>query len=228
MIETQPPVAVTARPAVRVAGLVYVLLAVGHLTAVLADAPNVARPTQWLLMPALAALLLAATAGRPRSRLVTLVLVALGFSWLGDTVPSALSGEPAYLSQVGLFLVAHLFSITAFWPYRRDSVLRRPAVLGYVAALAALLILCGPHTGGMFGPLVVYGVCLILMAVLGTGVDRLAGIGGAVFVVSDSLIGFDRFVDWFDPPVPAFWIMVTYLVAQPLIVAGVLRRDQRR
>jgi len=157
---------------------------------------------------------------------VKLVLLALVFSWLGDTVPSALSGEPAYLSQVGLFLVAHLASITAFWPYRHDSVLRRPAMLGYVAALAALLILCGPHTGVLFGPLVVYGVCLIFMAALATGVDRLAAIGGAVFVLSDSLIGFDRFVDWFDPPVPGFWIMVTYMVAQPLIVAGVLRRDR--
>lgn len=223
MTETRQ-VGLIEKPAVRVAGLVYVVIAVGHLCAVLAGAEWLTRPTQWLLMPVLAAALMAATT-HPRRRLV---LLALAFSWLGDTVPSALTGDAAYLSMVGLFLCAQVTYIVAFWPDRDESVARRPAVLGYLAAFVALLVLCGPGTGSLFIPVCVYGVCLTLMAVLASGVHRLTWIGGTVFFVSDSLIGLGRFADWYTPPVPSFWIMVTYVVAQPLIVAGVVRRAQRR
>ena len=201
----------------RVAAPAFAADAIVHLAAQLAGAGTVAAVTQWLLMPLLAAAFRSATAGG------LLVLAALGFSWLGDTVPALFAGDTRFLAMVGLFLCAQVTYIVAFLPDRRRSVLRRPALLGYVAAFGVLLVSCAPGAGGLLVPVICYGVCLTLMAVLATGVHPLTGVGGAVFFVSDGLIALDAFASWYAPPVPAFWVMLTYVVGQALIVAGVVR-----
>lgn len=205
--------------------LVFGALAVAHLTAQLAGAGTVAMVTQWLVMPALAAVL---WTGAPRDRLVRLVSLALGFSWLGDTVPALFDGDTRFLVMVGWFLCAQVTYAVAFWPSRHRSVLRRPALAGYVAAFAVLLALCAPGAGGLLVPVICYGLCLTVMAVLATGVHPLTGVGGAVFLVSDGLIALDAFAAWYAPPVPGFWVMATYLAGQALIVAGVVRATGRR
>ena len=154
-----------------VARQLFAALAVAHLAARLTGAGTAAAVTQWLVMPALAAVVWSAT-GAPRGRLVRVVLLALGFSWLGDTVPVLFDGDTRFLVMVGL--------------------------------------------------------CLTLMAALATGVHPLAGVGGAVFFVSDGLIALNAFAVWYAPPVPGFWVMATYLAGQALIAAGVVtsvRRD---
>lgn len=218
-----------SRPHVRpslhatVAGLLFGVLSVGHLAAQLVGAGGVARITQCLVMPVLAAVVWFATAGAPRSRLVRLVLVALFFSWLGDSVPALFSGDARFLAMVGLFLCAQVAYSAAFWPLRHRSVLRRPALVWYLVAFGALLAACAAGADGLLVPVVGYGLCLTLTAVLATGVHRLTAVGGAVFFVSDGLIALEAFAGWYDPPAPGFWVMVTYLAGQALIAAGVLR-----
>ncbi|GAB3439883.1 lysoplasmalogenase family protein [Actinophytocola sediminis] len=209
----------------RIAGALFFVLAVGHLGAGLAGADTLATVSQILLMPALAAVVLAATAGRRRSRLVRLLVLALGFSWLGDSVPALFTGDARFLTMVGLFLCAQIAYVVAFWPEHRRSVLRRPAVIGYLLAFCALLVACAPGADGLLVPVICYGGCLTLMAVLATGVHPVAGIGGAVFFVSDGLIALDAFAGWYAPPIPGFWVMLTYIVGQALITSGVLRRQ---
>lgn len=199
----------------------FVVLSVGHLVARLVGADAVAAGTQVLLMPALAAVVLLATT-RPRTRLVRIVLVALGFSWLGDGVPALFSGDARFLVMVGLFLCAQVAYVVAFWPDRRRSVLRRPAVAGYLVAFGALLAACAPGAGPLLVPVVCYGLCLTFMAVLATGVHPLTALGGATFFVSDGLIALDAFAGWYHPPVPGFWVLGSYVLGQALIVAGVL------
>ena len=196
--------------------LLFAVVSVVHLAAQLAGAGTVGTVTQWLLMPVLAAAVGFAAPGE------RLVLLALGFSWLGDSVPSLLDGDTRFLTMVGLFLCAQIAYVVAFLPRLRRSVLRRPAVAGYVAAFGVLLALCAPGAGGLLVPVVCYGVCLALMAVLATGVHLLTGVGGAVFFVSDGLIALDAFAPWYAPPVPGFWVMATYIAGQALIVAGVV------
>ena len=76
----------------------------------------------------------------------------------------------------------------------------------------------------MLAPAVlVYGLCLGTMAVLATGVHRLAWVGGAFFLVSDGLIAIDAFSD-LDLPAHDVSVMATYVVAQLLLVLGVIRR----
>jgi len=61
------------------------------------------------------------------------------------------------------------------------------------------------------------------MAVLATGVNTLTGIGGAVFMLSDSLIALGAFRGWESRPLSVA-VMATYAVAELLLVLGVQQR----
>ncbi|MFC8598625.1 lysoplasmalogenase family protein [Isoptericola sp. NPDC057191] len=220
-----PPQRLLPTACSRAAAVALTMITVLHLVAQLGEASAWARATQGCLMPLLGATLWCA-APAPRSRLVRLVLVALGLSWLGDTVPAAFTGDTAFLAMVGCFLLAQVAYVVAFWPARGTSVARRPVLLlPYAVAAAVLVGVCAAGAGPLLAAVVVYGVCLVATAVLATGVHPLAGVGGAVFLVSDAMIALGAFTDWFAPPSPGFWVMLTYVAGQALIVAGVLARS---
>jgi uncharacterized membrane protein YhhN len=202
-------------------------VAVGHLASLLVGADPLAVATKAALVPLLAAYVLVTTP-RHRSPLVRLTLVALGFSWLGDVVPNLVPDDVSFLVMVGFFLVAQVAYIGAFAPRFRGGPLRRRPVLAlpYVAAFVLLLVACVPGAGDLVAPAVVYGACLVTMAALATGVNRVATIGGAVFLVSDTLIALGAFAPWFDLPQADFWVMLTYIVGQILLVSGVLAADR--
>lgn len=213
--------------AARVTAGVLLALTVVHLVAQLFDADAVAETTQWFLMPALAATLWCTTAA-PRPRLVRLTMVALGFSWVGDTLPDGFTGDAAYLVMVGAFLCAQVVYVVAFWSFWRESVLaRHPAAAAvYVFLAVMLLTLSLPGAPGVLGvAVVVYAVCLTAMAVLATGVHRLAWVGGLLFLFSDAMIALGLFADAV-PPLSDFWIMASYVLGQVLLVAGVVARQR--
>ena len=62
---------------------------------------------------------------------------------------------------------------------------------------------------------------VVTMAVLATGLGWVAGIGGALFFVSDSLIALRAFAD-VTLPAHGFWVMLTYIVGQTLLVLAVV------
>jgi uncharacterized membrane protein YhhN len=173
-------------------------------------------------MPLLAAAVIWAGWGDGWSRPRSLLLAALALSWLGDVLPNAAHGDTAFLLMVGPFLLAQAAYVTAFCPDRRR--VRPLTVAAYVAALAVLVAICAPHAGSMLGPVLVYGAMLTAMAVLSTGLGRLAGLGGAVFFVSDGLIALGHFAGHPDGTAGSVAVMATYGVGQALLAAGVLRR----
>lgn len=210
--------------------LVFAAVCLINLVAQLVGPGALDRVSQGLLMPLLALVLASATSGAPRGRLVRLTLVSLGFSWLGDTAPGFAPEGASFLVMIAFFLVAQVVFVVAFWPYRRASVLspsqparRRALALVYLLALVALVAACTPGAGALLVPVLVYGTTLALMAALATGVGRLVALGGAIFVVSDSLIALEAFVEDWALPGQGFWVMATYVTAQALIVAGVAR-----
>ncbi|UYP20858.1 lysoplasmalogenase [Rhodococcus sp. Z13] len=215
-----------------IAGTVFGACAIGAAAHLLSQlvAPESAFTdvSQWFLMPLLAAGLALVTSA-PRSRLVVSTLVALGFSWLGDTAPDLVDGDASFLVLVGFFLCAQLTYIVGFLPYRTASVLRtRPWVVGlYAVAVVAILAVCVSAAGILVVPMAVYASCLAAMAILATGVSRPAAIGAVLFVVSDALIAVRAFVDA-ELPAMGFWIMATYIAAQALIVRGVLTAHDQR
>lgn len=218
-----------------------VVVSAVHLTAQLLGLVLPAAITQVLLMPLLA-LALSRGTPPPRGRLVRRTLVALGFSWIGDVIPRLVGGDAGFLGMVGGFLIAQLVYAAAFWPHRRRSLLgrrpqgcppgrgtrgRRAALLPYLAVALAIVVLSAPGAGPLLPVVILYAGAVTAMAVLATGLGRLGGLGGALFVLSDALIALDAF-GVLTLPAHAVWVMSTYLAAQVLIVLAVRRVAGRR
>lgn len=182
--------------------------------------------TQVLLMPLLAWVLLVSTPN-PKSQLVRLVSIALGFSWLGDTVPRFFDegSEAGFWWMVALFTLAQIAYVAAFLPFARRSILRtRPKLLALPIVIAlALLVLT--LDGNTVSPVMLYVVAILLMAVLATGLDRVATIGAVIFVVSDGLIALGTLAG-VELPLHGVWVMLTYVVGQALLVAAVGHHDR--
>ena len=123
---------------------------------------------------------------------------------------------------VSAFLLAQLCYITALWPFRARSLLARPAlVVPYAVACVALLVVLGPQTGALLPAVAAYAVALTCTAVLATGLGRLAGAGGVLFLIADGLIALDAFSDH-ALPAHGFWVMLGYLLAQLFLVVGII------
>lgn len=210
----------------RIAFGILVAVSCVHLAGQLTGSVLVADATQVLLMPAVAGVLLAGNRA-PRMRLVRLVLVALLFSWLGDSAPRITAGDTSFLLMVGLFLIAQVVYVAALWPYRHTSLLRRPAALvPYGAAGIVIVVLCAPQAGALLPAVAVYAAAIVAMAVLATGLGRLAGTGAVVFVASDALIALDAF-GVMTLPGQGFWVMSSYITAQTLLIMAVRRRARQ-
>ncbi|MCL1871919.1 MAG: lysoplasmalogenase [Promicromonosporaceae bacterium] len=217
----------------------FALVAVLHLAAQLVGpvGGDVARMTQGLLVPPLAAALWCATTAVPRPRLVTLAVVGLMCSWAGDTVPALVSPDASFPVMMAIFLCAQVVYVLAFWPLRRRSVLlaNRPVAALYGVVYVVLVGTVAvrlldddvPGAPALVVALAVYGAVLVTMAMLATGVDRLAGLGGVLFVASDGLLGVQQAVPTVGLELPwglyAFLVMLLYIAAQTLLVAGVRR-----
>ena len=206
------------------AGAAFWLLALVHLGAqAVSPGGTTAAVTQVLLMPLLAMTLIAQT--RALTPLVKLTLGALFFSWLGDSLPRAVGDDLEFLVMVGCFLVAQLIYAVAFWPWRSQSVLRTPAVAAYVVIAIGLVWWCADGAGSLLIPVIVYAIALATMAILATGLGWLAGLGGAVFMLSDSLIALRAFAD-VDLPWHSLWVMATYIAAQLMLVTAVIDENK--
>lgn len=178
------------------------------------------HPVSWicrmLLMPLL--IWLCWVGAARRTRLLVLVMIALGFSWLGDFAGFTI------LLKIGFFLVAQILYITAFRPYWRRGLLARPGLLvACCLALAGVIGVAAAAAGPLAVPVAIYGASLALMAVLATGVSRLAGIGGFLFLLSDIVLAVNYFIAPGAIPYGAFVNMSIYLPAQLLIALGTVR-----
>ncbi|UOE44696.1 lysoplasmalogenase [Agromyces larvae] len=181
--------------------------------------------TKALLMPALAAAVIVLV--RPsRGAPLVLLLVAIGCSWAGDVLLS-FPGELWFVLGLLSFLAAHAVYIALFVGLPREGRLVTPWAAVYAVWYAAFLLLLGPDLGGMLVPVAVYGLVLGTMAALAAAQGGVVAIGGALFVVSDSVLALGRFLPGYDAIVPGaahdLIVMTTYLAAQALIAFGAVR-----
>jgi uncharacterized membrane protein YhhN len=168
------------------------------------------------MMPLLAAFLLLSVLP---CRLRTLVLVGLGFSWLGDAAGFLL------LLKIGFFLIAQIMYAAAFWPSRQRSLLVRPApLLVYALIMGTMIALLATHADSLEEPVVIYGVSVALMAALSTGVSRLVGVGGFLFLLSDIVLGCYFFLGADVIPNSLAINSSLYFPGQLLIAWGTVRR----
>lgn len=200
--------------------LAYAAVVAIQLTSLWVGEHRVSLPAQILLMPTLA---LAALTARP-GRLRTWTLIALFFSFLGDLLPQLVPEPWVFVTMLSSFLVAHGAWITGLWRVRPP----RPWVLiPYLAAGIAVIVWTLPGAGVLAPAVVVYAAALMATAVLASGLGWSGVLGGALFVISDSLIALQSFTT-FRLPHHDVAIMATYALAHGLLVWGVTRSPGTR
>ncbi|MEV6248474.1 lysoplasmalogenase [Streptomyces sp. NPDC051742] len=164
-----------------------------------------------LLMPLLAAH--AVTRGAPKP-----LTAALLFGWGGDVFLLS-DADWAFLVGMGSFAAGHVCYLVLFGR-RRASV---PLGIAYTAALVGTVALLWPDLpADLRIPVAGYSLLLTAMAYRASSLGLLAGLGGALFLLSDTLIA-TGVAAWPQLPAPDFWVMLTYIAAQYLLTAGVLR-----
>jgi uncharacterized membrane protein YhhN len=177
------------------------------------------KPLTTLLLIALAATERSAGSDGYRAA----IIAGLGASLVGDAF-LVLPGD-AFTPGLVSFLVAHLCYLRAFiastgW---RASAWAAPYALAYVVLMIVLL----PNLGPLTLQVIVYGAVLVAMGWQATeratrrrsATTLRAAVGGALFIVSDSVLAIDRFVAPFQAA--TFVVMTTYIAAQWLIARSI-------
>jgi uncharacterized membrane protein YhhN len=152
-------------------------------------------------------------------------LAALALGLLGDiflTLP-----RDRFVAGLAAFLVGHLAYIAGFHaagvPVGTTGLWL--AVLLVPLALALLPIIRGARRAGhqeLAGPIIVYSLVISAMVASAlAGPSRLAAVGALLFIASDGLIGFQRFVGnrrWM-----GLAVIVTYHLGQAGLVLSLVR-----
>ncbi len=204
----------------------FLVVTVVHLLAIAAGPPELVAATKPLLMPAL---LVALVLGLPVRRTLQLLWagLALVLSWLGDVLLQS-PGDIGFLLGMGAFGLAHLAYIALYLGPVRTRRVPAWGILVAVLWWGALVALLAPYLGGLLVPVTIYGVVLGAAAATALGTTRLIAIGAAVFLVSDTLLGLDRFLPGFSFDGVDLLIMLAYCLGQGLIIAGGVTVARRR
>jgi uncharacterized membrane protein YhhN len=175
---------------------------------------------------------------RKKNTFTVPVMTAFFFSWAGDNLLMfSDKNELFFFAGVGGFFLAQLSYIYVFSKYKETGgkgyVQRNPWIaLLYLAYVAGMLLLLFPGLEGVMKPVIsIYALSLIGMSMLalnrsgrvGKSSFKLVFAGSLLFLISDSMIAYDKF----RTPVPlaGFLIMITYILAQYLIMRGLILEE---
>lgn len=154
----------------------------------------------------------------------TLILIGLLFSLAGDIF--LMLPQDRFVAGLVSFLAAHLAYIAAFislggliWDF--------PALAGYALYGAIMLSMLWQGLGALRIPVLLYIVVILVMGwqalalwrLYGGGTALSAALGAAFFVVSDSILAYDRFRS--RCPATRGLVLSTYFVAQTLIALSI-------
>nr|WP_051833065.1 lysoplasmalogenase [Streptomyces katrae] len=190
----------------------FAVAAAADLGSLLADwhlGHVIAKP---LLMPLLVVYVI--TRGAPR-----LLVAALLFGWGGD-LALLFDAEAAFLVGMGSFAVGHVCYLVLFGKRPANPLLGGAYTL---ALLGTVALLWSDLPADLRIPVAGYSLLLTAMAFRSGALGLRAGVGGALFLLSDTLIA-TGVAEWPQLPRPDFWIMATYLAAQYLLATGATTR----
>ncbi|MEA9412379.1 lysoplasmalogenase [Flavobacterium sp. PL02] len=164
-----------------------------------------------------------------------ILLGALLFSWIGDVILLfADKAEIYFILGLVAFLISHVIYIILFNKQNKPDVPKNKGVffiglaliLVYLATMLTVLL---PKLGDLQLPVIVYALTIstmLLYAFSGYLIWKKPAntyilVGAIIFVLSDSILAMDKFYE----PIykSSFFIMLTYLMAQYLIVIGILK-----
>ena len=206
-----------------------------HLIAILLGYELLTRVTKPMLLPALLLYYWIETK-HTGGKISALVLAALFFSWLGDVLLMFQTNAALYfILGLSSFLLAHFFYILWFGKElklhpKKPNWVYLSLVLLYASALLYIL---WPKLGEMKIP--VFAYALVISTMLAFAIHAvpikiqfpfkaiLLLIGAKLFVISDSILAFNKFHTSF--AAAGFLIMLTYGLAQYFLVKGILNRQ---
>lgn len=207
----------------------FQVIAIFHVIMIAAGQEDLAFYSKPLLIPTL---FLYFISNHRLSAFRELIAAALIFSWIGDVLLMFVYKSSTYfLLGLSAFLIAHVFYILFYHKVRlKENIQSRwwlvPVVAVYYAVLISFLF---PRLGTMRVPVPVYGIVITFMLLLALHMlflrAKAAGtqmaFGAILFIISDSILAFNKFYQPFEQS--GWMIMLTYCVAQLLIVMGALR-----
>ncbi|MNQ16354.1 YhhN-like protein [compost metagenome] len=169
-----------------------------------------------------------------------ILLAALTLSWLGDvTLLFSDLGEIYFILGLVFFLTAHIVYCVLFNKQKRIRKKQNKPLFIFGSVLIAFYLIgmvsfLMPYLGKLEIPVSIYASVIsvmLLFALNGFLVwekpgNQLVFFGAIFFIISDSILAVNKFY----APIPksSFFIMLTYLLAQYLIVVGVLKLNPKK
>jgi len=159
-----------------------------------------------------------------QNRTFITLLFALSFSALGDVLLALDTGQ-LFIGGLAVFFISHTFYIITMLPIK---TWRLDVVLLYLFLAIIVFCLFYPNLNDMLIPVLFYMLVLTIMASLTWMTDKSNGflvLGGAVFVISDSILGLNRF--YLEIAHADIAIMCSYYLAQFCLVTGFLQATSK-
>lgn len=214
----------------KIAGAVFLLLSLVDVLSVFVGGNDIHLYVKPLLMPSLAAAALCQLLPGHNCRLTWLLVIGLCFHTAGDVLLN-IDGFLYFALGLGAFLIGH-------WFYLGVLLSEIGALKGWkeILCLAVPLVLA-PVIVGFFGvewpfsaAVILYAFTLMVVAASGIlwnlrGRQFASRIfwGGILFIISDSLIALKSFAG-IDFALRSALVMPTYLLAEWLLVSGMVRK----
>ena len=190
----------------KIALIVFFIVSLGELIAIAVQSEQLAMVCKPLIMVTLGVYYLL-SAGIDRS---FVVLLAIVFSLAGDTSLMFDSVNSIYF-MIGLvsFLISHVFYIIAYRQHQNDEsadalqgIQKLRAAFPIVLAGTGLVVILYPVLGALKFPVIVYALVLVIMvlnALFRLGRTSVVSfwfvfVGAMFFMVSDSLLAFNKFL----------------------------------
>lgn len=227
------------RDSVKILKALFFLTVSGNLISHMSSAAWLEYATKPLLM-ILLLLIFTFSSIDQKSPAFRLTIMALTFSWLGDIFLLFQSrNEKFFMLGLGAFLIAQIIYIIDYnkmqlqiKPDKKSKVFVNIRIIFLILIGVALYSMLYNHIGELKIPIAIYTTAIITMSIVavkrkGRTSDKsflLIYFGALLFVMSDSMIAINQFIE----PIiyGRFLIMFTYILAQYLIVMGVLKHEE--
>ena len=181
---------------------------------------------------------------RNKTKFKRYILLALIFSIIGDTLLMFVENPPAkeefFLFGLGSFLLTHIFYMLAFinFPNAKKGLIQQNKymlIFFFIFLIGNIAFLWSGLNKDLKIPVIIYSTaivamiasCLNLKGILAKNIFEIILLGAILFLISDSLIGINKFKsDQIHLWQARLLIMLTYLLGQLLITIGTVRAVQ--
>lgn len=175
-----------------------------------------------------------------KGRFAKRVFAGLLFGLVGDCFLMFQNVNPSFfLFGLASFLIGHLLYISAFyldyiWNSRIEKGYTRWALAIFGVFCVAFYLYLRPYLAEMKIPVMAYAFVISLMGIMAANRKgrvnslsfKLIMWGAVLFIVSDSVLAFNRFVATFENA--GLVVMATYMLAQYLIAMGAVERKMKK